>query len=147
MQVECRAADDLEHVGGGGLLLQRFGKFFGALLHLVEQPHVLDRDHRLVGEGGQQLNLPFRKRDGFRFANRNRADRFAVAQHGNRHRGAPIPCQSKFVGIRRVREHIGHMGDRAVQDRPSRRQRPVGPLGIRLQKPIVDLGVKLWLAA
>ena len=26
-------------------------------LHLVEQPRVLDRDHRLVGEGGDQLDL------------------------------------------------------------------------------------------
>ena len=53
LQIERRAADDLEHVGGGGLLLQRFGQIVGALLHLVEQPHVLDRDHRLVGEGAQ----------------------------------------------------------------------------------------------
>ena len=28
-----------------------------ARLHLVEQPHVLDRDHRLVGEGREQLDL------------------------------------------------------------------------------------------
>ena len=27
------------------------------VLDLVEQPHVLDRDHRLVGEGGDQLDL------------------------------------------------------------------------------------------
>ena len=26
-------------------------------LHLVEQPHVLDRDHRLVGEGLDELDL------------------------------------------------------------------------------------------
>ena len=57
LQIERRAADDLEHVGGGGLLLQRFGQIVGALLHLVEQPHVLDRDHGLVGEGGDQLDL------------------------------------------------------------------------------------------
>src|SRR5262245_22055822 len=31
-QVERRAADDLEHVGGGGLLLQRLGKLVRALL-------------------------------------------------------------------------------------------------------------------
>ena len=30
LQIECRAANDLEHVGGGGLLLERFG--FGAVL-------------------------------------------------------------------------------------------------------------------
>ena len=31
-QIECRAADDLEHIGGGGLLLQRFRKLTRALL-------------------------------------------------------------------------------------------------------------------
>ena len=42
----CRrhgAADHLQHLGGGRLPLQR-------LLGLVEQAHVLDRDHGLVGE-------------------------------------------------------------------------------------------------
>ena len=29
----------------------------GARLHLLEQPHILDGDHRLVGEGLQQLDL------------------------------------------------------------------------------------------
>ena len=43
LQIEGRAADDLEHVGGGGLLLQRFAQ-------LVEQAGVLDRDDGLVGE-------------------------------------------------------------------------------------------------
>ena len=41
------AADDLQHVGSGGLLLER-------LLGFVEKARVLDRDHRLVGEGLQQ---------------------------------------------------------------------------------------------
>ena len=57
LQVECRAADHLEHVGGGGLLLQRLAEIVGARLHLVEQSHVLDRDHRLVGEGLEQFDL------------------------------------------------------------------------------------------
>ena len=43
LQIEGRAADDLEHVGGGGLLLQR-------LAQLVEQPRVLDGDDGLAGE-------------------------------------------------------------------------------------------------
>src|SRR5262245_64792369 len=50
LQIEGRAADDLEHVGGGGLLLQRFAQ-------LVEQPRILDRDHGLSGEVYQQLDL------------------------------------------------------------------------------------------
>ena len=50
LQVEGRAADDLEHVGGGGLLLQRFAQ-------LVEQARVLDRDDGLSGEILHQLDL------------------------------------------------------------------------------------------
>src|ERR1700730_16498194 len=42
-QVECRAADDLEHIGGGCLLLQGFAQ-------LVEQAGVLHCDPGLPGE-------------------------------------------------------------------------------------------------
>ncbi len=64
LQIEGRATDDLEHVGGGGLLLQRLGelgigfhKCPALLPHVLEQPHVLDRNRRLVGECLQQLDL------------------------------------------------------------------------------------------
>src|SRR6516225_10422688 len=40
LQIEGRSADDLEHIGGGGLLLQRFAQ-------LVEQARVLDGDNGL----------------------------------------------------------------------------------------------------
>ena len=50
LQIECRAADDLEDVRGGSLLLQR-------VLCFVEQPHILDRNHSLIGEGFEELNL------------------------------------------------------------------------------------------
>ena len=32
-------------------------KLAGALLHVIEQSHVLDGDHRLVGKGRRQLYL------------------------------------------------------------------------------------------
>ena len=57
-----RTADDLQHLGGRGLLLQRLGQFARAGPHLIEQPHVLDRDHRLVGERLDQLDLLIRER-------------------------------------------------------------------------------------
>jgi hypothetical protein len=57
LQIERGAADDLEHVGGGGLPLQRFAQLLRARLHLVEQPHVLNRDHGLVGERRSELDL------------------------------------------------------------------------------------------
>ena len=43
LQVKRRAADDLEDVGCGSLLLQRLAQF-------VEQPRVLDGDDGLSGE-------------------------------------------------------------------------------------------------
>ena len=47
----------LQHLGCRRLLLQRLGQIVGALLQLLEQPHVLDRDHCLVGEGLDELDL------------------------------------------------------------------------------------------
>ena len=38
---------------------KRLAQIVGALLHLVEQPNILDRDHRLVGEGGDEIDLLF----------------------------------------------------------------------------------------
>ena len=43
LQIERRAADDLEDVGGGGLLLQGFTQF-------AEQTRALDGDDGLCGE-------------------------------------------------------------------------------------------------
>ena len=54
-----RAADHLQHLGGGGLLLQRF-------LGLADQSHVLDGDDRLAREGLQQVDLPLRRLTGIR---------------------------------------------------------------------------------
>ena len=50
LHVVGRAGDDLQDLGRRGLPLER-------LLGLVEQAHVLDRDHGLVGEGLQQLDV------------------------------------------------------------------------------------------
>ena len=52
-----RAADDAEHLGRRGLMLQRFAQLRIALLQFLEQPHVLDGDDSLVGEGRDQLDL------------------------------------------------------------------------------------------
>ena len=50
LQIARRAGDDLQHLAGRGLLLQRLGQIVGALAQLVEQPRVLDGDHGLGGE-------------------------------------------------------------------------------------------------
>jgi hypothetical protein len=50
LQIERRAADDLQDVGGGRLLLQRFTQ-------LAEQPRVLNGDNRLRGKVLNQFDL------------------------------------------------------------------------------------------
>src|SRR6516165_8566438 len=62
LQIEGRAADDLENVGGRRLLLQRFGEIVGALTQFVEQWGVLDGDDGLSGESLLKLDLLVRKR-------------------------------------------------------------------------------------
>ena len=50
LQIERRAADDLEHVGGRRLLLQR-------LAQLVEQARILYGDDGLLSEVAQELDM------------------------------------------------------------------------------------------
>ena len=57
LQIERRAADDVQHIARRGLILERLRQLARARLHLLEQPRVLDGDHGLVGEGLQQLDL------------------------------------------------------------------------------------------
>ncbi len=58
-----RGADRLEDLARGRLLLQRLGEVAVTSLQLVEQAHVLDRDHRLIGEGLEEGDLRVRERD------------------------------------------------------------------------------------
>ena len=53
-EVAGRGIDDLQDFGGCGLLLQ-------CLARLGDQPRILDRDHRLVGKGAHQFDLPLGK--------------------------------------------------------------------------------------
>src|SRR5262245_40553720 len=57
LELARRTRDDAQHLRGRRLLLQRLGQFTSAGLHLVEQPHVLNRDHRLIGEGLDKRDL------------------------------------------------------------------------------------------
>src|SRR5262249_21999130 len=52
-----RPADDVKHLARRGLMFKSLGQLLSARLHLVEQPDVLDRDHRLIGKCVQQLDL------------------------------------------------------------------------------------------
>ena len=81
LQFAGRAADDPQHVGGGGLLLQRFAQ-------LVEQPGVLDGDDGLSGEVRDQLDLLVGERAHLLAVDDDRADQLVLLEHRHGSNGA-----------------------------------------------------------
>src|SRR3984893_11734536 len=67
-----------------------------ALLLSFEQPHVLDCDHRLVGEGGHQLDLLLRKWPHCATRENEDADRRAFAHERNGEHGAKTRSSLHF---------------------------------------------------
>src|SRR5262245_27163800 len=55
LKLAGRARNDLQHVGGGGLLLERFAQF-------VQQPRVLDGDDSLASKAFEECDLLVRER-------------------------------------------------------------------------------------
>src|SRR5262249_50300238 len=101
LQIECRAADDLEYVGGGGLLLEGFAQ-------LVEQARVLDGDDGLSGEGLDELDLLIIERLGVTASGRYRTDDIVPTKHRSRdHRVVSEASSEPRAGGRRggIAEH------------------------------------------
>src|SRR5262249_39468450 len=78
------------------LLLQRLRKLARACLHLIEQPHVLDRDHRLVGEGCYQLDLLFGKGLYSLAPESDHADRHILPQERHAQRSSSLSEAGRF---------------------------------------------------
>src|SRR5215831_2683650 len=106
LQLVGRARNDVEHVTDRSLIVERFLDLARARLHLVEQPHVLNGDDRLVGEGGDEVNLLVGERAHVEADQNERADRDALAQHGNSKHGA-IPHPGRVESVVRIGIHIG----------------------------------------
>src|SRR5262249_16554892 len=66
------------------------------LLDLVEQPYILDRDHRLVGEGRGEIDLSVAESSYHSAHQHDHADRDSFAQQGNAEHGtgAHLSCGS-----------------------------------------------------
>src|SRR5688572_27932319 len=62
LEIGGRAGDYAENLARRSLLLQSLGKIAVSHLQFLEQPHVLDGDHRLVCERLDQSDLTHRKR-------------------------------------------------------------------------------------
>ena len=108
-----RAGDDLEHFRRRGLLLQRLTEIVGALLHLVEQPHVLDRDHCLVGESFDQRDLLVGERFDLELVDLDGAHQLIVLEHRHRHTRADRVHIAGYVTVFGVSLNIGDL------DRPA----------------------------
>src|SRR6478672_5868247 len=79
LQLSRRAGDDLEHLRTCRLLLQRLRQLVAALLLRLEQPHVLDGNHHLVGKGRHQLDFAVGERFYSVASERNDANRLTLA--------------------------------------------------------------------
>src|SRR5205085_2523594 len=80
LHVRERAGDCGQDLTGRSLLVERFAEVLVACLKLVEQAHVLDGNHGLVGERFYQCDLLSREPARFRPRHDDRADRLAVRQ-------------------------------------------------------------------
>ena len=91
-----------------------------ARLYFVEQPRVLDRDHRLIGKAGHQLDL-FRckwLRHGSRYED-HPYDFSLAQQRGAQRRSVAHYLLSLTVGVLRIGEHVGNMNHSALDRRSS----------------------------
>jgi hypothetical protein len=59
LKIAGRAADNLEHLRRGSLLLQRLGEIGRSLVQFIEQPRILNCDYRLAGETCDEFDLLF----------------------------------------------------------------------------------------
>ena len=94
----------------GAQVLQRLRQFARAGLDALEQPHVLDRDRRLVGERRDQLDLLVGERPHLRTGQDQDADRDALAQHRNAENRAVIAQFLRLAqGVFRISLYVGDM--------------------------------------
>jgi hypothetical protein len=91
-----------------------------ALLLGFEQPHVLDGDHRLVGESLQQLNVLVGERRDAVSGNHDCSHGGTVVQHGDREGGSIPDCCSDRERILAILCDVCDVDGDATQYRPAR---------------------------
>jgi len=117
LHIGGRAADDVEHIARRGLVFERFFEIAGAGLQFAEQPRILHRDDRLIGEGAHQFDLPLGIRLDPLPVKRHNADWLVVAQQRHREHGASPRRHSPGHREGRVGGDIGNMHDLAFERR------------------------------
>ena len=106
-----RRAQFVAHVGEElRLVLARLGKLAALVLDFVEQPHVLDRDHGLVGEGLDQLDLLLGEHPHVLAGQGEDADGNAFAHQRNaQHRSITAELLRFRPGVFRILQHVGNV--------------------------------------
>ena len=95
-----RRAHRAAHLAQGGELLHRALELTRARAELLEQPHVLHCDHRLIRECLDQLDLPLGESPLPPARYRNHADHLARPQHGRGEGRAPPVARRDLAGSR-----------------------------------------------
>src|SRR5262249_28877249 len=105
LQLAGRIADDLEHIGGSGLLLQR-------LAQLVEPARVLPGDNRLAGKSLDQLDLLGGEGANLLAIDADGSDQLVLLQHGNAQDSASSTENDKrMLRVRRIGSDVSDMVD------------------------------------
>jgi hypothetical protein len=82
LDVGLRPADHAQDLRRRRLLLERLADLCVPLLQLGEEPHILDGDDRLVGEGLQQRPLGARETTRLSARHHDGSHRLSIVQHG-----------------------------------------------------------------
>ena len=96
---------DLTDFAEGFELAHRACQFVGSLIQFLKQPHVLDGDHRLVGEGLEEFDL--RRGEGTYLGATcdQRSNEFPLLTKGNGQEGAPVADGTQRWEIVLLRGH------------------------------------------
>ena len=88
LKIAGRAADNLEHLRRGSLLLQRLGEVGGPLAQFVEQPRILDGDDSLGSEIRNEEYLFVSKGTDFLAKQSEYTDQVIFPQHWHKQTGS-----------------------------------------------------------
>ena len=103
-----------------------------ALLLGLEQPHVLDRDHRLVGEGGDEIDLLLREGIDRGPRQEHRSDRQPLAHERNaKHRSEAAASLGFELVELGIGQHVRNMDDPTLQRGPAGHGAAVEAEGMR----------------
>ena len=88
---------------------------FQRLLLLGQQPRILDRDHRLIGEGADEVDLAAGEWLDPLTREQNDPDRLAFAQQRHSERSPLLAHHNRFDRIFRIGGHVVLMHDAAFE--------------------------------